>query len=168
MKLTTIILLSAVSVCSGQYDDQQFVLRSSLPDEINYNQQNKSFFEKYLLSEKPNPFYLRGDFNGDGNQDYAISVVNRSNGKRGVAVFFSHTNYEIIAAGMPLLEDGRHDDLWYIDAWSVYSKREVELGVGETEEITLTAEAILAIKTESSSGIIYWDGKKFRWYQQGD
>jgi hypothetical protein len=28
--------------------------------------------------------------------------------------------------------------------------------------------AILAEKQESASGLIFWDGKQYRWYQQGD
>jgi hypothetical protein len=32
----------------------------------------------------------------------------------------------------------------------------------------LKGEAILVVKLESSSGLIYWDGKKYQWYQQGD
>ena len=38
----------------------------------------------------------------------------------------------------------------------------VGLGVGETETIELTGDAILAIKTESSSGLIYWTGKDYQ------
>jgi hypothetical protein len=29
-------------------------------------------------------------------------------------------------------------------------------------------EAIMAEKSESASGLIYWDGKRWRWYQLGD
>ncbi len=55
-----------------------------------------------------------------------------------------------------------------MDAWKVYDKKDVGIGVGETRKLVLKGEAILAMKLESSSGIIYWDGKQYRWYQQGD
>jgi hypothetical protein len=55
-----------------------------------------------------------------------------------------------------------------MDAWKIYGKKEVEQGVGEITKLKLKGEAILAFKLESSSGIIYWDGKEYRWYQQGD
>jgi hypothetical protein len=39
-------------------------------------------------------------------------------------------------------------------------------GNGEPPE--LKGDAIMAIKTESASGLIYWNGSKFEWCQQGD
>jgi hypothetical protein len=62
----------------------------------------------------------------------------------------------------------QNDDYKWIDAWKVHTQRNVESGAGETEKLTLKSEAIHVIKLEASSGIIYWDGKEYRWYQQGD
>lgn len=73
----------------------------------------------------------------------------------------------LIGAGVSL-SNREMDDFRWMDAWSVYDEKSVELGVGETEQISLNSEAILAIKTESASGIIYWNGEEFLWYQQGD
>lgn len=32
----------------------------------------------------------------------------------------------------------------------------------------LRGDAIMAIKTEAASALIFWDGKRYAWYQQGD
>lgn len=53
-----------------------------------------------------------------------------------------------------------------MDAWKVYPHKNVEMGVGEEEKITLTGEAILAMKLESGSGLIYWTGKNYKWYSK--
>ncbi len=68
-----------------------------------------------------------------------------------------------------MIRDGYDaDDMNWLDAWKVYDKKDVEPGVGETKKIKLKGEAIEVFKLESSSGLIYWDGKEYRWYQQGD
>ena len=60
------------------------------------------------------------------------------------------------------------DDFGWMDAWHVYEKGKVEQGASEGKPPKLKGDAIMAIKTESASGLIYWNGKKFDWYQQGD
>ncbi len=55
-----------------------------------------------------------------------------------------------------------------MDVWSVYPKGPVSQSVGETTIPTLVGEALHVEKSASASGIIYWNGKKYLWYQQGD
>src|SRR5436190_18270036 len=54
----------------------------------------------YKLSDRINPFYLRGDFDGDGKQDYAVLVVSEKQ-EPGIAICrggMSQPN--ILGAGM--------------------------------------------------------------------
>jgi len=55
-----------------------------------------------------------------------------------------------------------------IDSSQVYAKRPVERGVESDPPPHLIGEAIPIRKRESASGLIYWTGKRFVWYQQGD
>lgn len=71
----------------------------------------------------------------------------------------------MVGAGNSLPAGNTGDDYAWMDAWKVYTDKDVETGVGETEKITLKGEAILAIKVESASGLIYWTGTEYRWYQ---
>jgi hypothetical protein len=139
-----------------------------LPKELNnfYNQEKiRSSFE---VNTGINPFYLRGDFDGDKKADYALAVIEQKTGKKGIIIFHPISkNYFVIGAGKEL-STRPGDDYGWMNAWEVYDRKEPELGVGEVRRIKLKSEAMLVHKLESSSGLIYWDGKKYQWYQQGD
>ena len=77
------------------------------------------------------------------------------------------THY-VFGAGKSLGNDNAGDNYNWMDAWKVYVRKDVEIGAGEATKIILKGDAILAIKIESASGLIYWTGKEYKWYQQGD
>lgn len=121
----------------------------------------------YVCSYHVNPFYLRGDFDGDAVADYAVLIKNTINGKIGLALVSGTSNrVDILGAGA--LAFGRMDDFNWLNAWYVYPKGKVEQGVTELPPPTLIADALMVEKLESASGIIYWTGEKYEWYQQGD
>lgn len=170
-KLLTILILTIPFFVFGQKDKEYetFVYESNLPDEIAAFYKQDKIKSIYSLRTDLNPFYLRGDFDGDKKMDYAISIVERKTDKKGILIFHSGTKaHYVIGAGRPLRNGNGRDDYNWMDAWTVYVDKDVEIGVGETEKITLKGEAILAIKVESASGLIYWTGKEYKWYQQGD
>lgn len=154
----------------GQEKTEQyklFIFESNLPEEIKafYNQDKTKSI--YSIRTDLNPFYLRGDFDGDKKQDYGLGIVDRQTKKKGILIYHTGTKtHYVVGAGKAL--DNAGDDYQWMDAWKVYVAKEVEIGVGESERISLKGEAILALKTESSSGLIYWTGNNYRWYQQGD
>jgi hypothetical protein len=119
-----------------------------------------------------NPFYLRGDFDGDGAVDYAILIKRRNDGKKGIAVWLSGNpggRMIVLGAGTKARAGaGAIDDWDFFDSWQVYGKRTVLRGAGEGRPPKLIGEAILVERTESASGLVYWDGRQFRWYQQGE
>lgn len=114
-----------------------------------------------------NPFYQRGDFDGDGRPDYAVLVRHPSSGKRGIAfVHGRDRSVHVVGAGKAAAAGG--DDFRWMDAWRVFDRGPVERGVAEGGPPTLRVDALHVEKTESASAIIWWDGKRYRWYQQGD
>lgn len=173
IKILTILILTIPTIVLGQGKSvdhyKTFVFESNLPEEIFRFYNQDEIKGSYSIRTDLNPFYLRGDFDGDKKQDYALSIVDRKTGKKGILVYHMGTkNYYIIGAGKPLVNGNGGDDYKWMDAWKVYVHKDVEIGVGETDKITLKGEGILAIKMESASGIIYWTGENYKWYQQGD
>ena len=99
----------------------------------------------------------------------ALNVRDRKSGKRGIAVWHSSDHaWHVIAAGRKLAPDGDDDFAW-MDEWSIHNRAiPAEEGVDAGGPPKLRGDAILAEKQESASGLIFWDGKEYRWYQQGD
>ena len=114
-----------------------------------------------------NPSYLEGDFNGDGEMDTAVLVNERSTGKIGIAIVHGITGKVIIfGAGIGIGNGG--DDFEWMDSWQVYSKKRAGHAGDETGVPRLRGDAVLVEKSEAASALIYWNGKRYVWSQQGD
>jgi hypothetical protein len=166
-----VFLLAIPTMVLGQetVENKIFLFESNLPEELNHLYSQAKIKDVYSIRTDLNPFYLRGDFDGDKKQDYALGIADRKTNKKGILIYHTGTKtHYIIAAGKPLSNSNGGNDYSWMDAWKVYVEREVGTGVGEKEKITLKGEAILAMKVESGSGLIYWTGKNYSWYQQGD
>ena len=56
-----------------------------------------------------------------------------------------------------------------MDAWYVYPRGPVGRNAFDAgAPPTLNGDALMVIKTEAASGIIYWAGTAYEWYQQDD
>ena len=124
--------------------------------------------QAYSLSAWLNPFYLQGDFNGDGQTDIAVLVEEESTDKRGVLILHMGAERQfVIGAGNATGNGG--DDFYWMDAWSVREEGVVLQGAHEEREPpVLVGDALMVIKTEAASGLIYWTGSAYDWYQMGD
>ena len=60
------------------------------------------------------------------------------------------------------------EEVSWCDAWSVYPAKERIETIWEKKAVVLKGHAILAENPENASGLIYWDGKKYCWYQMSD
>jgi hypothetical protein len=170
IRLLTVLVLTLPTIVLAQGNTEAskaFIFESNLPDELVPLYDQKEIRATYSIRTDLNPFYLRGDFDGDKKSDYALSIVEKKTNKKGILIYHTGTkNHFVLGAGKNINEKG--DDFNWMDAWKVYAKKDVEVGVGETNKLILKGEAISAFKLEASSGLFYWTGKEYRWYQQGD
>jgi len=138
-----------------------------IPELIKRAITNRPLAKKYEVAFRLNPFYLRGDFNGDGKIDVAVLVKQRSTAKTGIAIMDGVTNkVTILGAGTAMGNAG--DDLEWMDTWQVYAKTRIASGGDVTNVPHLHGDALLVGKSEAASALIYWNGKRYVWLQQGD
>jgi hypothetical protein len=135
-----------------------------IPEEINRAIAKGLLEKKYELSFRIDPFYLRGDFNGDSKINVAALVKQRSTGKLGIAIVNGATGKVIILGAGNAIGNGG-DDFEWMDSWKMYSKDRV---TGGTSIPKLLGDALLVSKSEPASALIYWNGKRYVWLQQGD
>jgi hypothetical protein len=118
---------------------------------------------EYRITARLNPFYLHGDFDGDGRADYAVLIARGE--ENGILICRASEGKPIIlGAGRPF--NGMRD--LNFDAWMIYPKEPVQRGVGEGSPPTLRGDAVEVVWSEKASALLYWNGSGFQWYQQGD
>lgn len=125
------------------------------------------FTEVYSLSARLQPSRLEADFDGDGRMDLAVLVARRATGQEGIAFLHAGSTQPFVVGAGRALGNGGEDFAW-MDAWSVYPKARVVAGAGSGAPPRLRGDALLVEKREAASALVYWDGRAYRWYQQGD
>ena len=114
---------------------------------------NEKLIAGYELVQKMEPSFFTGDFNGDGRSDVALLIKERTTGKVGIAILESGKNqFKILGAGRSFGNGG--DDFRWMDVWSMRHSGKVD--------------QLYVEKRETASAVIYWDGSKYRWQQEGD
>jgi hypothetical protein len=136
----------------------------NIPETVRRAIAKGSLAKGYDVSFQVRPFYLRGDFNGDGKDDVAVLVNQRSSGKVGIAITtFATDKVTVLGAGTAIGNGG--DNFDWMDSWEIYSKGGVASG---TSAPKFHGDALLVSKSEAASALIYWNGKRYVWLQQGD
>jgi hypothetical protein len=167
MKHRLFVLPAALFVSFGIQLMQGDEKRNDIPQWVVQLFSAKKLDTKYDFAFTLNPSYLSADFDGDGKVDVAVLVKQRSTGKLGIAIVDDATNkVAILGAGIPISNGG--DDFEWMDSWQVYSKGRAAHAEGETGTPRLRGDALLVSKTEAASALIYWNGKRYVWLQQGD
>jgi hypothetical protein len=166
-----LVFAVAVAAFSGSFaagpDDLPFQLSSSLSPPVRRVLESDAAAKRYAIVGHLNPFYIHGDFNGDGRIDTAVLIKDRDSGKTGIAVVHAGAKSVIILGASRKFGNGGDDFKW-MDAWHLYPRGIVERGAGQGAPPTLRGDALMVIKTESASALVYWNGKRYNWYQQGD
>jgi hypothetical protein len=134
------------------------------PESIKRAINNGLLPKEYELFFRVKPFYLGGDFDADGKVDVAALVKQRSSGKLGIAIIHGAPGkVTILGAGNAIGNGG--DDFDWMDSWKVYSKG---TAIGGKSVPKLHGDALFVSKNEAASALIYWNGKRYVWLQQGD
>ena len=125
------------------------------------------FASIYALTTRINPYFLQGDFNGDGRLDVAVLIEHRQTAQQGIAVLHAGAPNAIVVGAGRAVGNGGADFAW-LDAWSISPRNPIPPGTRRTDSPPLRGDGLLVQKLESAGGLLYWDGAAYRWRQQGD
>ncbi len=169
MKITILTIIIFIFVANGisQDDYKEWVQQQNIPHWILKTFSEKKLNNTYEFSFLINPFYLRGDFNGDNQADIALLIKEKKTKKLGIAIFHSDiNNVVVVGAGNKIGNAG--DDLKWLGIWRVRENNKTNQEAKTFDPPNLQGEAIYVESPESASGLIFWNGKSYIWYQQGD
>lgn len=112
-----------------------------------------------VVSRRLNPFYVRGDFDGDGLPDHAVLVEQTGSHKQGVAFCLSSKPRAplVVGAGTSVALEGgiRADDLGDFDLWAVR-----RIPSAKMDELYMA-------QAEAGSGTFRYVGGRMVWHQGG-
>jgi len=166
MRTLLYILLFIPLVALSQSDYDKLVQEMNVPNDIIKAFHESSIDTLLAFSFHLNPFYLRGDFDADGKVDYAILIKHKKTEKHGIAICLS-SNKQVFIMGAGKYFANADDYLAY-DIWMVSEKLSGYKTNWEDNALNMVAEGIMVEKSMSASGMIYWNGKEFKWYQLTD
>src|SRR5262245_25637162 len=117
MRLATLCSVFAITICRlWGADNRDWVQRKNVPVWVVQLFSAKKLDAQYEFAFSVNPFYLRGDFNGDGKSDIAILVRNKQSGKIGIAICHAVRN-EIFFVGAGTAVGNGGDDFSWMEVW---------------------------------------------------
>jgi hypothetical protein len=160
---------------TGQEKKDEQPIQKRVPDDLTDNMIAPSFVDecfdknKWLIKEITipdvplhNPYFVRGDFDGDRTIDYAVIVESRKNNREGLLVCFRNKETKAMLLG---LDPQNPPPFWLLMNWDVETLEEVSKitdAEGKSIKIKPKGESIV-MKGEDWLGIVYWDGTMFRW-----
>lgn len=140
--------------------------RSSLPDWFQLWFRSVRVAQTHEIACYLNPFYVRGDFDGAGELDLAVLVVQKSTGKRGILVVHRpDMTAHLLGAGTSFGNGG--DDFYWMGYWRV-EQAPRKPNVWDEPLPALKGEALYVAKPEAASAWIGWNGRGYVWYQGAD
>ena len=174
MRILIIFYLLVSFDCFGQTDYNYWALEQKVPSWASKVYNDLKLNDSLKFSEFVNPFYFEVDFNGDSNLDIAILIENMKTTEKGILIIHGQTNkFFILGAGNEF--NGKMQDFSWLEVWKIYrSSNSHELTYKEngdidgSKEIKVHNPCLELIKLEASSGLIYWNGKKYCWAQTSD
>ncbi|WP_044202578.1 hypothetical protein [Flammeovirga sp. OC4] len=124
--------------------------------------------DTYRISPAVNPFYVKGQFNEDSVEDYAIFIEHNENEKQGLAIFIGGDTekYYILGAGNE--DNFGQDNMYGTIALSVINRENVLMKEGEVAPVIKSPQVIYVSFSNFTSAIAYLEEGTFKFYGQAD
>ncbi|RTQ46500.1 hypothetical protein EJV47_21335 [Hymenobacter gummosus] len=121
------------------------------------------------------PATQQADFDGDGKTDVAVLVTDRQQ-RRGIVVLHQGKAAPVVLGAGRRFGNGGDNFSWLTE-WKLYRAKTAEVtrtqpngDLAGTRTVPLRRPGLLILATDEqySGGLVYWDGRRYTWLQQGD
>lgn len=155
----------AANATLADFRTEKSTQSTDIPESVIKVFKSSGLDRQFEFSSRLRPSYLSGDFDGDSKLDVAILVRQKSSGKIGIAVCHS-SNGKVVFIGAGTEVGNGGDNFDWMDTWSVTPKADARKKIGRAA--LLKGDTLHVEKSESASALIYWNGRRYVWYQVGD
>lgn len=146
----------------AKYDE--YLLMQNLPQWAQSTIQTMEFSSKYRISLQLNPFFYEEDFDGDKQRDLALFIEAKKSGMKGILILNGKKkSMTVLGAGIGFANAG--DNFDWINVWRPDRKFKL---LPNSKPPVPTGVSLWVERFESGSGVIYWNGTEYHWFQEGD
>ena len=103
-----------------------------------------------------NPYYISGDFDGDGFTDIAVQVKTSNDQRQGILLCLAKRDSTLVGAAEPL---PWKEDVLPFDDWMLIRKGSKRLSIYPK----LKFDTLAWFNGDGRGVFLYWDGNKFNW-----
>ena len=168
MRTIYILLITFIFIdnCHSQALKSSFETYERLPEWYIQQLYLRNYGNSYNIDTNMNPFYLEADFNGQGQLDIAVFILEDSTNKKGILIQHKEDRtFYILGAGQTFND---MDNFSWLNVWKLYRKTTAErtiftdnFDIEGSETVSLTNVAIQVAPSEGSYNLITWDGSKY-------
>jgi hypothetical protein len=155
------LVIGALRLLLGQSastDQMGGVTEFNVPDELRECLRSEPQLQ---INGRINPFYLSGDFDGDGITDFVVQVKSVKGEHQGVLFCLANGKRSIWGAGIANRVLG-NDGAWPFDSWMLIRKGSKHLSIYPK----IRVDVIALIIADEGGGLLYWNGKELAWQQE--
>lgn len=147
----------------GMSQVDSVLIQHNIPNWVKPVLEKSEMAQKHQILTDFNPFYFEADFTGDNQVDIAFFVENKIDKTKGVMIVNNVKNLVYVIGCGTATDMG--SSLSWTKRWFTYRAKYI-MNDGNKKKITLKYPGIQLIRTETSSLVIYWNGKKYKTFIQ--
>jgi hypothetical protein len=137
--------------------------RVPIPTRINACMESPKL-KSYKIDQRTNPYYLRGDFDGDEKPDFAVMVTSGNNKTSGLIICQGDGRSVVLGAGSRPGFSTMPEDNFLSSDWEVVTLAEFRELLYDKKVAALAKGEVICLTWEDGNAYIYWDGERYRWF----
>jgi len=122
--------------------------------------------KSFKIDTRINPYYLRGDFDGDGKLDFAVMVTRNNSKTLGLIICQGDGQSFVLGAGSQPKFSTMSEDNFLSSDWEVVTLAEFRELLYDKKLAGTAKGEVICLTWEDGNGYIYWDGKQYRWFSE--